>query len=99
EIPALVNYYLDLYQKESAKSEIRLAEETLDLLVVYDWPGNVRQLCNEVRRIVAYNDSATVVTAESLSPEIVKAGREHEPTPTVYRKAAEPSLSAPEGVT
>ncbi|MFL6214555.1 MAG: sigma 54-interacting transcriptional regulator [Blastocatellia bacterium] len=99
EIPALVNYYLDLYQKESAKSEIKLAEETLDLLVVYDWPGNVRQLCNEVRRIVAYNDSTTVVTPESLSPEIVKASREPEPTTTVYRKASEPAVSTPEGVT
>ena len=34
-----------------------MSEEVLDLLVVYDWPGNVRQLCNEVRRIVAYGDS------------------------------------------
>ncbi|HKP10522.1 MAG TPA: sigma 54-interacting transcriptional regulator [Blastocatellia bacterium] len=99
EIPALVNYYLDLYQKESAKSEIRLAEETLDLLVVYDWPGNVRQLCNEVRRIVAYNESATVVTPDSLSAEIIKASREPEPSAATYRKAPDTTLIAPEGVT
>jgi hydrogenase-4 transcriptional activator len=99
EIPALVNYYLDLYQKESAKSEIRLAEETLDLLVVYDWPGNVRQLCNEVRRIVAYNESATVVTPEGLSLEIVKASREHDKAPSLSRKSPEVTMSAPEGAT
>jgi hydrogenase-4 transcriptional activator len=99
EIPALVNYYLGLYQKESAKSEIKLAEETLDLLVVYDWPGNVRQLCNEVRRIVAYNESATVVTPESLSPEIVKASRESDRAPSPPRKVLEATVSAPEGVT
>jgi hydrogenase-4 transcriptional activator len=99
EIPALVNYYLDLYQKESAKSEIKLAEETLDLLVVYDWPGNVRQLCNEVRRIAAYHESGTVVTPEGLSQEIVKASREHDRAPAFSRKAPEVTLSAPEGAT
>ncbi len=100
EIPALVNYYLDLYQKEAAKSEIRLAEETLDLLVVYDWPGNVRQLCNEVRRIVAYNDSASVVGPEGLSVEIAKAGSESAaPAPAPARRASEAAISVPEGVT
>jgi hydrogenase-4 transcriptional activator len=99
EIPALVNYYLDLYQKESVKSEIKLAEETLDLLVVYDWPGNVRQLCNEVRRIVAYNESATIVTPDCLSPEIMKAGREPEHEFAPVRKAAETIVSATPGAT
>ncbi|MFP5261642.1 MAG: helix-turn-helix domain-containing protein, partial [Blastocatellia bacterium] len=44
----------------------------------YDWPGNVRQLCNEVRRIVAYSDSGQIVTPDLLSPEIVRASREAE---------------------
>jgi DNA-binding NtrC family response regulator len=68
----LINYYLNLYQQEAAKSEIKLAEEMVDLMVVYDWPGNVRQLCNEIRRIVTYSDSGSFVAAESLSPEIAR---------------------------
>ena len=71
----------------------------MDLLVVYDWPGNVRQLCNEVRRIVAYNESATVVTPESLSPEIAKAGHETAEAQAPARKVTEATVSAPEGVT
>ena len=86
EIPALINYYLTLYQKEAAKSEIMLSEEAMDLLVVYDWPGNVRQLCNEARRIVAYSESRTIVTEEALSAEIVKATRELEAASTVAAK-------------
>src|SRR6185295_13575117 len=65
EIPALINHYLTEYQKESAKNDIRLSEETVDLMVVYDWPGNVRQLCNEMRRIVTYSESSTIVTPDS----------------------------------
>ena len=89
EIPALINYYLNLYQREAAKNEIRLSEEALDLLVVYDWPGNVRQLCNEVRRIVAYGDSSTVITPEGLSPEIIRASREMDSLPTASKKLPE----------
>ncbi|MDQ3803848.1 MAG: sigma 54-interacting transcriptional regulator [Acidobacteriota bacterium] len=76
EIPALISYYLDLYRLESGKSGIQLAAEAVDLLTAYDWPGNVRQLCNELRRVVAYADSNTVVTAESLSSEIVRGARD-----------------------
>ena len=76
EIPALINHYLHQYQQEAAKMDIQMAEEALDLMVVYDWPGNVRQLCNEVRRLVAYSESGTIATPEALSPEIVRASRE-----------------------
>jgi hydrogenase-4 transcriptional activator len=79
EIPALINHYVNQYQQESAKTEIKLSEETVDLLVVYDWPGNVRQLCNEVRRLVTYSDSGMIVTPDVLSSEIVRAGRALEP--------------------
>ena len=86
EIPALINHYLNQYQSESARSDIRLSEETVDLMVVYDWPGNVRQLCNEMRRIVTYSESGTIVTPEGLSSEIVKASRDLESVPSVRRK-------------
>ena len=92
EIPALINHYLTQYQQESAKSNIRLSEETVDLMVVYDWPGNVRQLCNEMRRIVTYSESGTIVTPEGLSSEIVQASRDLESIiesiPTTPRKLA-----------
>jgi hydrogenase-4 transcriptional activator len=76
EIPALINHYLKLYQQEATKDNLQLSEETVDLMVVYDWPGNVRQLCNEVRRLVAYNESGSVISPDSLSNEIIRASRE-----------------------
>ncbi|HEV8482980.1 MAG TPA: sigma 54-interacting transcriptional regulator [Blastocatellia bacterium] len=88
EIPALLDYYLKLYQEEAAKNDIQLSEEAVDLMVVYDWPGNVRQLCNEVRRLVAYTESGTVAGTDGLSPEIVRASTEIQP---VERQAQSPS--------
>jgi transcriptional regulator with PAS, ATPase and Fis domain len=89
EIPALLNYYLKAYGEESAKSEIQLAEETVDLMVVYDWPGNVRQLCNEVRRIIAYSDSGSIVGPDSLSTEIITAGKELKDSQAIPAKTIE----------
>jgi len=86
EIPALINHYLTEYQKESAKNDIRLSEETVDLMVVYDWPGNVRQLCNEMRRIVTYSESGSIVTPDALSSEIVRASRELESAPSIISR-------------
>ncbi|MEW6208106.1 MAG: sigma 54-interacting transcriptional regulator [Acidobacteriota bacterium] len=99
EIPALINHYLTLYQKDSAKREIQLAEETVDLMVVYDWPGNVRQLCNEVRRIVAYSESGSVVEPDTLSAEIVRAGREMQTALASPRAEVTGTAPVAEGVT
>lgn len=99
EIPALINHYLNQYQQESTKREIRLSEETVDLMVVYDWPGNVRQLCNEVRRLVTYSESGAIVTPESLSSEIVRAGRGLESTLTTPSKPTEPMLMSADSAT
>ncbi|HEU4389510.1 MAG TPA: sigma-54 dependent transcriptional regulator, partial [Blastocatellia bacterium] len=75
EIAPLVKHYLNLYQEESAKSDIKLTEDVLDLMIVYPWPGNIRQLCNELRRLVTYSESGMIVGPESLSSEIVRTGR------------------------
>jgi hydrogenase-4 transcriptional activator len=94
EIPALINHYLKLYQQEAAKDNLQLSEETVDLMVVYDWPGNVRQLCNEVRRLVAYNESGSVISPDSLSNEIIRASREIKETSKNSTMAFEPLLQA-----
>src|SRR5512143_3234479 len=42
--------------------------------MVGDWPGNVRQLCNEVQRIGARAENGSVITPEHLSPELRQMG-------------------------
>ena len=50
------------------KPGIRLSAETLDIFDVFGWPGNVRQLRNEVQRAVAMAPAGGVVTPDLLSP-------------------------------
>jgi DNA-binding NtrC family response regulator len=39
----------------------------------YSWPGNVRQLRNEIERVVVFADEGQAVGVESLSPDILRA--------------------------
>ncbi|HYY98972.1 MAG TPA: sigma 54-interacting transcriptional regulator, partial [Pyrinomonadaceae bacterium] len=73
EIPAIVNYYVGHYSEKFKKRDVQVTPEAVDLLMVFDWPGNVRQLTNEIQRIVARAEDGAVVTPEHLSPDIQRA--------------------------
>jgi hydrogenase-4 transcriptional activator len=73
EIPLLVNYYLNHYSTKFGRKAIQITPQTVDLLMVYDWPGNVRQLCNEIQRVVARLEDGTLITPEHLSPELIRS--------------------------
>src|SRR5690349_19105487 len=70
EIPTIVNYYVNHYSAKFGRKDIQITPQAVDLLMVSDWPGNVRQLCNEIQRTVARSEDGTVITPEHLSPEL-----------------------------
>jgi transcriptional regulator with GAF, ATPase, and Fis domain len=70
EIPTIVNYYVNHYSSKFGRRELQITPQTIDLLMVCDWPGNVRQLCNEVQRVVARAEDGMTITPEHLSPEL-----------------------------
>jgi DNA-binding NtrC family response regulator len=75
EIPALAHHYLEKYGAEYGKGNLRLAEETMEYLVLYQWPGNVRQLANEMRRMAALCEPGAVLMPEHLSSTIAASRR------------------------
>jgi DNA-binding NtrC family response regulator/tetratricopeptide (TPR) repeat protein len=70
EIPTIVNYYINHYSAKFGRGDISITPQTLDLLMVCDWPGNVRQLCNEIQRVVARAEDGTTITPDHVSPEL-----------------------------
>lgn len=70
EIPALVEHFLERFGRELQKAQLRIADETLEYLVLYRWPGNVRQLANEIRRMVALAEPGAVLMPAHLSEDI-----------------------------
>jgi hydrogenase-4 transcriptional activator len=67
EIPHLSTFFLREACDRLGKPGIRLSAETLDLFDAFSWPGNVRQLRNEVQRAVALTSASGVVTPDVLS--------------------------------
>ncbi len=66
----MVNYYINHYSARFGRKDIQITPQAVDLLMVSDWPGNVRQLCNEIQRTVARAEDGAVITPEQLSPEL-----------------------------
>ena len=75
EIPPMVNYYINHYSARFGKRDVTFTPQTIDLLMVCEWDGNVRQLCNEVQRIIARAVDGEVITPEHLSPELKRSAR------------------------
>lgn len=75
EIPALVEHFLEKFGREMQKPMLRIADETLEYLVLYRWPGNVRQLSNEIRRMVALAEPGSVLMPAHLSDDIAASRR------------------------
>ncbi len=73
EIPHLTTLFLREASERLAKPDVFLMSETLELLALYWWPGNIRQLRNEIQRLVALSRSGQGIGPEHLSPEITSA--------------------------
>jgi transcriptional regulator with GAF, ATPase, and Fis domain len=52
DIPLLVEYFIDHFARKAGKSFRGINKKTLDLLLSYPWPGNIRELQNVVERSV-----------------------------------------------
>jgi DNA-binding NtrC family response regulator len=73
EIPPLAEYFLRKAADEYRKGRPRIADETLEHLLLHSWPGNIRQLGNEIRRMVALADPDAVLRPQDLSAELLAA--------------------------
>jgi DNA-binding NtrC family response regulator/tetratricopeptide (TPR) repeat protein len=81
EIPHLSTFFVREASERLGKPEVRLSPETLDLFDAFSWPGNVRQLRNEIQRAVAMAGPAGVITPDQLSP-IFAGGTAEAPSPS-----------------
>ena len=87
EIPALVELFLEKFGAEMQKPLLRIADDTLEYLLLYGWPGNVRQLANEIGRMVALAEAGDTLLPTHLSKDIVASRRTIpvQPTEAVIR--------------
>jgi hydrogenase-4 transcriptional activator len=70
EIPHLSTYFLREALERLGKPDIHLSSDVLDVFTQYWWPGNVRQLKNEIQRAVALSVPGGTIGPDQLSPEV-----------------------------
>ena len=75
EVPVLAAHFLDHFSTRAGKQPLTLTQEAIDALTEHDWPGNVRQLRNELERVVAYALDGARITTDDLSPEVIHPRR------------------------
>jgi two-component system nitrogen regulation response regulator NtrX len=72
DIPELIEYFSRLYSLASGQPHRKLATDAIATLQTQDWPGNVRQLRNNIERvmILAGGDPGSEITAAMLPPDV-----------------------------
>lgn len=75
DIPLLANHYLKLYAAKYQKERLQISRNTLDKLVAYQWPGNIRELQHAVERAIIMSNNHRLLPSDFLlkNPE---AGRQ-----------------------
>jgi two-component system nitrogen regulation response regulator NtrX len=72
DIPELITFFMDQLAANSGLPRRRIADDAMAVLQSHDWPGNIRQLRNNVERlmILTGGDPDVEITAEMLPQEI-----------------------------
>jgi PAS domain S-box-containing protein len=69
DIPLLVEYFIDRYARKVGKNIRRVNKKTLELLLSYPWPGNIRELQNVIERSVILCDSEIFSIDQNWLPQ------------------------------
>ncbi|WP_298911706.1 sigma-54 dependent transcriptional regulator [uncultured Algimonas sp.] len=72
DIPALVDFFIEQLSTSTGLPKREIGSDAMAALQAHDWPGNVRQLRNNVERllILATGDPGQPITLSTLPPEV-----------------------------
>jgi transcriptional regulator with GAF, ATPase, and Fis domain len=70
DIPLLVEYFIDRYARKAGKKIRRVNKKTLELLLSYPWPGNIRELQNVIERSIILCETEIFAIDENWLPQL-----------------------------
>ena len=85
DIPALARYFADRFGVESDCAAPLLEESFIERLQAYNWPGNIRELANFMRRVLSLHKGVSI-DADCFYKEFQPLGK---------MQAASPAMPAP----
>ena len=82
DVPALAEFFAAKHSVAIGRKILGISAGALEKLVGFDFPGNVRELENEIRRMVALADDGEYLTTKNMSPAILAAPSRQRPPAT-----------------
>ncbi len=89
EIQALAHHLAAKAATEFGKGRVSVGDDLMAHLLVYPWPGNIRQLNNELRRMIAMAEPDATLTPDNLPRNL------REETDRLLRRADGLEISVP----
>jgi PAS domain S-box-containing protein len=81
DIPLLATFFKDRFARQFGKQVAGIAQDTMDLLTQYDWPGNIRELQNVIERAVVLSRGPILKLGANLLPATSAGGVFATPVP------------------
>jgi len=75
DIPILIEYFRKKYCRKLGKGNLKLTDSTLNVLMNYPWPGNIRELENEICAAAAKALPDETIAPDALTIEHVPSVR------------------------
>jgi Nif-specific regulatory protein len=75
DIPLLVKYFLDKQRIKTGRQELTISSEAMDMLIKYAWPGNIRQLENEIERASVVCGPNNCLMPKDFSNDVIVGSR------------------------
>ena len=76
DIPELIEYFADRHAEHKKQAPRHLTDDARDLLIAFDWPGNVRQLSDTIGSLIDLSTSELITADDvtrylSITPSVV----------------------------
>jgi two-component system response regulator HupR/HoxA len=75
DIAPLAEFFAAKHSEEILRRTLAISARALEKLAAYEWPGNIRELENEIRRLVVLTGDGEYITTQHMSPVLLAAKR------------------------
>jgi transcriptional regulator with PAS, ATPase and Fis domain len=70
DIAALISHFISHYARKNERAISGITADAIQILEIYSWPGNIRELAAEIERLVLYAEDDGYIRPENISPRI-----------------------------
>ena len=82
DIPLFIDYFINKYAREMNKENIDMSENVRNMLINYNYPGNVRELKNIIERLLFLSEHGEI--REEYLPSDIAAGKNPAPKQNMF---------------